>query len=243
MIDFHCHIDLYSDPGEILRECIKRKMYVLSVTTTPSSWAKTSALSSDSRKIRTALGLHPQLATERKRELAIFDRLLTETNYVGEIGLDGGLEFRQGWEDQVTVFEHILKSCQSAGGKILSIHSRHATSEVLKLIELYPGAGVPVLHWYSGGHKELQKAVELGCWFSVGLSMISTKNGNSLVSHIPPNRVLTETDGPFVKLRGRNILPWDVGIAVKKLADIWDASFEEAQEHIKDNLRNLLTKT
>ena len=44
MIDFHCHLDLYPNPREVAKECAKRGLYVLSVTTTPSAWEGTSAV-------------------------------------------------------------------------------------------------------------------------------------------------------------------------------------------------------
>ena len=91
MIDFHCHLDLYPDPHEITRECRKRGLDVLSVTTTPSAWGGTSALGGGT--IVTALGLHPQLAHQRKDDLSLFDRLLPGSEYVGEVGLDGAPEF------------------------------------------------------------------------------------------------------------------------------------------------------
>ena len=103
-------------------------MYILSVTTTPSAWHGTSTLANGKNRIRTALGLHPQLAHERKSELPLFDDLVMKTRYVGEIGLDGAPEFREHWKDQVEVFEHILKTCSTAGGRILSIHSRRAAT-------------------------------------------------------------------------------------------------------------------
>jgi TatD DNase family protein len=97
MIDFHCHLDLYPDPMNVVRECANRRLYVLSVTTTPSAWAQTNALAAGHDRIRTALGLHPELARERRRELALFDRLLPQARYVGEIGLDGSPRFRDRW--------------------------------------------------------------------------------------------------------------------------------------------------
>src|ERR1035437_8151628 len=60
----------------------------------PSAWQGTSALAAPTKRIRTALGLHPQLAHERMNELPLFDSYLPETRYVGEIGLDGAPEFR-----------------------------------------------------------------------------------------------------------------------------------------------------
>jgi hypothetical protein len=89
MIDLHCHLDLYPNPAAVAKECARRRMYVLSVTTTPSAWKGTNALATGANRIRTAVGLHPQLARERKGELDQFERLIQETRYVGEIGLDG----------------------------------------------------------------------------------------------------------------------------------------------------------
>ena len=132
MIDFHCHLDLYEDPSAIVRECVAKHIYVLAVTTTPTAWAGTTALVGPAERIRVALGLHPQLARERKRELDLFDKMLPEARYIGEIGLDGSPEFRDQWPDQVSVFEHILSSCRAAGGRIMSIHSRRAVSAVLE---------------------------------------------------------------------------------------------------------------
>lgn len=240
MIDFHCHLDLYSNPKEIVRECVARGMYVLSVTTTPTAWGGTSALTAGEPRIRTALGLHPQVAHERKMELALFDRLLSETRYVGEVGLDGGPEFREHWHDQVAVFQHVLSSCESLGGRIISIHSRRAAAPVLETLDAFPGAGVAILHWYSGSYRDLQKANERGCWFSVGPSMVSNKKGMDLVARMPPDRVLTESDGPFATVEGRNALPWDVDATMKKLAELWGLELEIAQQHVRDNFRRLL---
>ena len=108
MIDFHCHLDLYPDPHGLAQTCRDRGLYLLSVTTTPSAWRGTSALAEGAPRIRTALGLHPQIAHERKHELVLFEQLIGETRYVGEIGLDGGPEYKAHWQDQLTVFERAL---------------------------------------------------------------------------------------------------------------------------------------
>ena len=121
MIDFHCHLDLYPKPRQMVQECERRDLRVLSVTTTPSAWSGTSALATGSAGVRTALGLHPQLVHERKHELALFEQLLPGARFVGEVGLDGAPEFRRHWADQVAVFESILALCGAAGGRILSI--------------------------------------------------------------------------------------------------------------------------
>jgi TatD DNase family protein len=239
VIDFHCHLDLYPDPDLIARECAKRGVYVLSVTTTPSAWSGTVALAGQSSRIRTALGLHPQLAHQRKSELILFERLLTETRYVGEVGLDGAPEFTPHWADQIMVFGRVLELCEKAGGRTLSIHSRRATSPVLDQLEAKRGAGTPILHWFSGTARELDRAMELGCWFSVGPAMLASAKGRALTAKMPRERLLTETDGPFAQIGGKPALPWDAAQVAPALAEIWSEPAADVERQLVRNLRQL----
>jgi TatD DNase family protein len=236
VIDFHCHLDLFPNPATVVQECHSRGVYVLSVTTVPSAWEGTNALALGKTRIRTALGLHPQLAHEREPELVMFERLLPKARYVGEVGLDGAPEFRAHWKIQVRVFTRVLELCESVGGRVLSIHSRRAASPVLDSLHTHPGAGVPILHWFSGTHRELKRAIDLGCWFSVGPAMLLSERGRSLVAMMPRERVLTETDAPFAQLEGRPALPWDARSAATLLEAFWGADVETI---LADNLRRL----
>ena len=239
MIDFHCHLDLSPDPHAVVRECVARGMYVLSVTTTPSAWAGTAALARDAPRIRTALGLHPQLVHERKGELSLFERLLPEVRYVGETGLDGGPEYKRHWQDQVAAFTRILELSEKAGGRILTVHSRRAARPVLDTLAAHPGAGLPILHWFSGTPRELAQAVDLGCWFSIGPTMLAGEKGRALAARMPRDRILTETDGPFAQLDGRAALPWDVEQGIVALAELWGESVPKVRAQISINLRHL----
>lgn len=239
MIDFHTHLDLYPDPHGVAKECAARGIYVLSVTTTPSAWAGTLALAKTAPRIRTALGLHPQLAHERKSELVLFERLVTETRYVGEIGLDGTPDFKRRWEDQILVLTRILDICRAAGGRIMSIHSRRAASAVLDELEKRPSAGVPILHWFSGSNRELDRAIGMGCWFSMGPGMLQGEKGRTLASRMPMDRVLTESDGPFAQIEGRSAWPWEASFAVPMLADIWRQHSSVVEQQLFDNLARL----
>lgn len=239
MIDFHCHLDLHSNPHAVVQECSERKLFVLSVTTTPSAWEGTSALAARSPRIRTALGLHPQIAHERKHELPLFDRILPQTRYVGEVGLDGGPELKPHWSAQMAVFEHVLGACSSAGGRVLSIHSRRAATAVLDCLERFPHAGVFVLHWFSGTQRELGRAIELGCWFSVGPAMLAGERGRGLTSKMPRDRILTETDAPFARVNDLQLQPWDVESAVGALGELWGVTPADTVASLKSNLGRL----
>jgi TatD DNase family protein len=239
VIDFHCHLDLYPDPHAVAAECRRRGLYVLSVTTTPSAWNGTKALSNGSDRIRTAIGLHPQLAHERQTELPLFDKILADSRYVGEVGLDGSPELRPHWNAQVAVFEHVLTQCQRVGGRIMSIHSRRAAKAVLDRLEKFPGAGTPILHWFSGTVRELDRAASLGCWFSVGPAMLVSEKGRGLAARMPRDRVLTESDGPFAQIRGTPLMPWDASDAAAALGHLWSVSTAEAIQITAANLRAL----
>lgn len=241
MIDLHCHLDLYPDPHQMVRDARMRDIFVLSVTTTPAAFTGTAALASDAPRIRTALGLHPQLAHERKGELPLFEELLPSTRYVGEVGLDGGPELKQHWPDQQLVFDRILGACARAGGRILSIHSRRAAKQVLDALERHADAGIPVLHWFSGTQRELRRAVAMGCWFSVGPAMLVGEKGRTLAAEMPRDRVLTETDGPFAQLDGQAARPWDAASAAVALSILWGGSAEETDAHLVANLKTLVS--
>ena len=239
LIDMHCHLDLYPDPVAQVSALTLSGAYVLSVTTTPKAWEKTAALTASNRRIKTALGLHPQLAAERRGELSLFDALLPKTRYVGEVGLDGSIECRPTWAEQVLVFDHVLASCAREGGRIITLHSRGAATAVLDALERHPGFGVAVLHWFSGTTKELRRAIESDCWFSVGSAMLRSKKGRELTMLMPPERVLTETDGPFGQVDGKALDPAECEGAISTLAQLWGVAAHVARTRVVDSFRTL----
>lgn len=239
MIDLHAHLDLYPDPVATTKECVRRDLFVLSVTTTPSAWTGTAALAKDAARIRTAIGLHPQLAFERRSELSLFEALLPRSRYVGEIGLDGGPELKATWDAQRQAFDEILRMCASAGGRIMTIHSRRAAGPVLDALAARSDAGVAVLHWFSGSRRELQRAIDQGCWFSVGPAMLRGERGRALATIMPRERILTESDGPFAQINGRALDPWDAATAERTLAELWNIAEDEVRGQLMDNLRRL----
>lgn len=189
--------------------------------------------------VKTALGLHPQIAHLRKAVLSLFDEYLYQTNYVGEVGLDGSPPFRSYWREQISVLEHILHSCSKAFGKILSLHCRCATSALLQMISKYKDVGIPVIHWFSVTKTELKRAVDMGCWFSVGPAMLKNSSFDETIHIIPRNRLLTETDGPFVVIGNARIDSSSITLVIKRIAKSWRMSLEEAEQIVQDNFTRL----
>lgn len=241
MMDMHCHVDLYLDHDEVLSDIKSSGYYVLSVTTVPSAFKGTATLTENITNCRTALGLHPQLAHQRLHELSLFDSLCGDTRYIGEIGLDGSKGYAEYIKAQKLVFEHILKKCCEFDDKILTIHSLNAVDEVLDLLSIYPKSGTPILHWFLATKKQVNNAVELGCYFSVGPAMLNSARARKVISWLPPNRILLETDGPFGKAEGRPAMPSDVVLVIQFLAGLWDKTIEQVQNELRANLKNILS--
>ena len=187
------------------------------------------------------MGLHPELAATRYRETERICRLVSETQFVGEIGLDGSERHRASLSVQSQVFKAVLRACESSGGRIMTIHSRAATSLVLDHLEEHPKSGLPVMHWFSGTPRELARAIDLGCWFSVGPAMLRGAKGQRLASMMPVDRVLTETDGPIARNHGQVLMPWDVKEAEEALGSLWNLSAVRVQRQLSQNLRHLVS--
>ena len=241
MMDLHCHVDLYPDHDEVLNDIEDSGYYVLSVTTVPSAFKGTVALTESLSNCRTALGLHPQLAHQRQNELLLFDSLCGDTRYIGEVGLDGSKGYAEHIETQRLVFEHILKKCCEFDDKILTIHSLNAVDEVLEILDKYPKSGTPILHWFLATKKQVDKAIELGCYFSVGPAMINSARAKRVISWLPQDRILLETDGPFAKLDGKPAVPSDVVLVIRFLAELWGNSIEQVQDELNLTLNKLVS--
>ncbi|QSR21050.1 Qat anti-phage system TatD family nuclease QatD [Hyphomonas sp. KY3] len=241
-VDFHTHLDLYPDLARAIAACDRKRVATLAVTTTPKAFERNVELSADSDFVRVGLGLHPQLVADRHLEIDLFERLLPQTRYVGEIGLDRGPAHYRSFELQRSVFGRILRACAQQGDKILSLHSVRATKPVLDMLDehLPPDRAGVVLHWFTGSKADVRRAVDRGCYFSVNEGMLASATGERVLREIPIHRVLTETDGPFLARGDKPINPGDVGRAVEMIASFVDSTIEDVRSQIISNLKSLV---
>lgn len=241
-VDFHCHLDLYPDHAQLIRECDYAGIATLTVTTTPKAWARNSEMAMGALHVRVALGLHPQLVAEREAEIDLFARLLCEARYVGEVGLDAGPRFYKSFDAQKRVFARILQMCAEQGGKVLTVHSVRAVSQVLQHLESFLPADRArvVLHWFTGSAAEARRAVDLGCYFSVNSEMLRSSKHRALLVQLPRDRLLTETDGPFVSDQDVPVRPLSVMKTAADLAELYGTTTQVMQAQILTNLARLV---
>ncbi len=238
MLDTHCHIDLYKNPEEILKECIKENLTVISMTNLPSHFEKGYPYFKLLKKIRLALGMHPLYAQYHKKEFGLFLKNLSKTSYIGEIGLDFSKEGYATKDVQIETFTRILESI-TGKKKVLSLHSRRAEKNVLELLLQYE-IKTAIFHWYSGPLSLIDKIVGGGYYFSINSAMVESENGKKIIERIPYERILIETDGPFIEYKGSQIKPIDSTAILSSISKFWNKKTEETQIIINSNFKTLI---
>lgn len=240
LIDTHCHLDLYPEPTDVIREAAAAGVYTIAVTNSPSVFRTLVSLTREASRIRVALGLHPELAARRAAELPLFQELLPETRYIGEVGLDHVTTEPRDRAVQRRVLETILGWCDTAADKVLTLHSRRAADDVVDAVGPQ-FRGRWILHWYSGSRRTLERALAYGAYVSVNPAMLRSAKGRALVTAVPRERVLTETDGPFVQAAdGAPMRPVGVAEVTSGLARLWDVPPHIAQRQVAASFRTLL---
>lgn len=233
--DVHCHIDLYRDYAAVIREAESDRVFTLAVTNSPSVFLRCRDLVRGTRFLHAAAGLHPQLVADRYHETDKLLDQIRETPYVGEVGLDFSNAPPGVRRLQQDVLSRILARCADSGGRVVSLHSRRAHVETIDLVTtLHPGT--PILHWYSGPLRLIDSAVEAGCYFSVNSAMFRSEKGRRIIERLPTERVLTETDGPFVSVLGRPARPSDAVDVASHLSGLWRLEPEVGQAMLVQNL-------
>ena len=196
----HCHVDLMESMTEFSRAAMEEQLCLLAMTTTPKAYEIEKIKLDCFSNVRVALGLHPQLVFERSHELTLFEKYINTAEFVGEIGLDFGNRFYHSRECQQDVFNQIIGWCTQSPMKIISIHSVRSDKAVLDVLEKTgcTKQNNCILHWYSGTLKQLDRAIELGCFFSINEYMLNSSTGRLIIEKIPIDRLLLESDAPFI---------------------------------------------
>lgn len=113
---------------------------------------------------------------------------------------------------------------------------------VLEMVERYLPAdrGTVVLHWFTGTKSEARRAAALGCYFSINAEMTRSNRSRDVVTELPMDRIVTETDGPFTQIDGRPSEPADVKVVVDAIASARNLPVNAVAASISSNLRSLL---
>lgn len=200
LFDMHCHVDLMSSMICFAKDAIVNDMNILAVTTTPKAFEKEHQQIGLLPNIRIALGIHPQLIADRFDEMNMFERYISTARYIGEVGLDFHNRFYHSKDKQTEAFRIIISWCSKYSHKVISIHSVWSDKNILDILEAYNATedNICILHWFSGSKLQLNRAIGLGCYFSVNSYMLNTPRGVDIIKLIPADRLTLESDAPFL---------------------------------------------
>lgn len=234
LYDTHFHLDLQKNVKAAIEEINTNKIYTIAMTNLPALYEKEQKQYEDSY-IRIALGFHPELIGEYKKYIPMMWEKLPSTRYVGEVGLDFTDSTYK--KEQLSFFEELIEKCRKDKNKILSIHSRKAEAEVLSCLKGNISFK-PILHWYTGNIKNIESAVDMGCYFSINQNMVKTQKFKKMAEIIPLNRMLLETDSPFsgsTQTHGNMLCQ-----TISMLANILNKEKEDAEQTMWNNFQTLL---
>ena len=172
-----------------------------------------------------AIGYHPYEADKvGKSQLEELRRLAKDGDKVVAIG-ECGLDYYRNYssrENQIKLFEEQLEIAKELDLPVV-VHSREADEDTVAVLK-NSGVEKGVIHCFTGTEKLLKGALELGFYISVS-GIVTYKNANDLrelVKTIPLDRLLVETDSPYlapVPKRGKKNMPPYVFFTLKFLSE------------------------
>ncbi len=225
MIDTHAHLDACADSPEALLERARTAGVdrVITVGTTIDSGRAALALAEGEQGVYAVLGIHPHGAggdeagrIDELGELLHHDRAVA----VGETGLDFFRDYAPR-DAQLRLFQlHLDLAAES--GKPVVIHARDAGDEIASVLMGF--AGVVVLHCFSSPEL-LPVALERGYYVSFAGNVTFPKADDlrAAAAQVPSDRLLAETDSPYLApqpRRGRPNEPANVVHTVAALAAV-----------------------
>lgn len=240
MIDTHAHLDACADPpDELVRRAREAGVgRILTVGTTIERDRAALELAEQHAEVFAILGIHPHEATDDHDLGALRDLLAHPRGVaVGETGLDFFRDYAP-HDRQLALFRQHLELAGEVGKPVV-IHNRAADEAVLQ--ELASFDGTVVLHCFSYP-LALPAALERGYYVSFA-GNVTYKNASELrlaATQVPPERILTETDAPYLSpepLRGRPNEPAHVVHTLAALARARGEDTDELAGQIDENAK------
>lgn len=228
LVDTHCHLaDPAYDPD---REAVLERAWaagvahVVAVGESREAAARALALTEQEGRVSATAGLHPHEASAWDPSYAAWlSGALAHPAVVaaGEMGLDYHYDHSPRSAQRAAFDEQL--SIARAAGKPVVIHAREADDDVAAALRNHPGV-TAVLHSFSSGLGLLRAGVALGHYVSFsGMVTFRSWTLDAAIRETPPDRLLVETDGPFlapVPHRGSRNEPGYVRRVAERLAEV-----------------------
>ena len=255
LVDSHCHLD-FDVFDEDRDETIQRARdagigTMVTICTRVTRFDEIRAIAEANDDIWCSVGIHPHQAEEEP--VVTVEDLVSRAQHpkvvgIGETGLDYFYD-NSPRDLQKTSFRTHIAAARETGLPLI-VHTRDADADMADILEdeMRKGAFTGVLHCFSSGAELAKRALDIG--FYVSLSGIVTfKNAKDLrqiVLDVPADRILVETDSPFlapIPNRGKRNEPSFVVHTAARVAELKNLKNDELSDISTDNFFRLFNKT
>lgn len=256
LIDTHCHLtdERFADIGEVLRKAREAGVEKVIMPSTSVADAIKAMEIAEKYEQYCLLGIHP----ENTEKIVGIDEEMNEMRKlfgskrvvgIGEIGLDYYWDKEKKTEEkQVDLFRRQMDLAIQLNLPV-AIHMRGSEEEMKEELETLIRAhhAAPLrgqFHCFAGSPEFLEMILSLGFYVSFGGNITYKSAGNlrELLKKVPLNRLLLETDSPYLPpepLRGTVNTPANVKIIAEFVASELAMSFSELAEITSQNTKCL----
>lgn len=254
LIDSHCHLDspeFDSDRDAVIERAFEAGIeHIVAIGTGsgPPDLEAGIRLADKYSAFYATVGVHPHDAAKSSdADLGRLSELLKHPKViaVGEIGLDYHYDFSPRDMQKSRFIEQMEIAAQAK--KPIVIHTREAWDDTFALLDEHwkPHALPGVMHCFSGGPAEAQRALDLGFYLSFGgiLTFPKATDVQVVARQAPQDRLLVETDAPYLApapKRGKRNEPALVVHTARKLAELRGQAYENVCRITTDNFQRLL---
>jgi len=253
LVDSHCHLN-YPEFGDLPSVVARAKGMgvglMQTISTKRSDFAEVKRIAESHPEIYCSIGIHPHEA-EPHEDITV-EELIAEAQHprvigIGETGLDFYYEHSPR-EAQEVLFRRHIEAGRSLGLPVI-VHSRDADEDTVRILqdEYSKGPFPFLIHCFSTGPYLAEKALELGGYISLS-GIITFKKSQALrdiVSAIPLNRLLVETDAPYLApepYRGKPNEPGYTSYVATRLAEVKAVPVEDVARVTTENFFHLFSK-
>jgi len=251
LVDSHLHLLSMEakglDPAQCLLEFFQAGgRWALDVAVDDQDWDRRLAWGAGEPRLGFTAGIHPSEASVTSSEnlSAVAEQTLdTRCLAVGEIGLDW-YRGRETEEVQRSLFREQLVLAQNRGLPVV-IHNREADREVMEDLDSVRWEATGILHCFSSDRAFARQALDRGLFlsFAGNLTYPSATTLREVAAWAPLDRILVETDAPFLSpqgLRGKPNRPIHAGRTALCLAAVRGVAPEEVLRATGENYAKLM---
>lgn len=248
-IDSHCHLTDRAFEGDragaVARARAAGVVGVVSICSDAADLVDIVRLVGEHPEVWGTAGVHPHEAGRGSAEA--FERLRhalrsePRLRAIGECGLD--FHYDHAPRDvQRAVFRTQLELATELSLPVV-VHAREADADVAHMIREYQGRVIGVLHCFSGGRELLEVGLDAEWYISfAGIVTFPSFRGHGLLRAVPRERLLVETDSPFlapVPHRGKRNEPGYVVRVAEAVARLRGEPIDEVAAYTSANARRL----